>query len=387
MVNYKVGMIAAILVAAILAGSFAYYAATVQPTVGPEGVTTRVETITLERAVTNVVTRTEVRTVTTTAFATVTKTATPELKKVSIGMLASPSTSSWITFIIDEFDLDKKHGLDIEFVMQPSTAALYQDLRAGTYKIGVIGGLTAANMFNQGVPIKIFLTYQLFGTAIILNTERAPDVRSPKDLEGKVVAGPLAAENTRMMLLFLSLLGVDVSKIQLVNMDQGPAANELRSPTGRAVAAIVWAQLPSILELENPNKFKIVPGTSIPELEQVWFEKTGTRRSWLLTFAAWNEVIEKDPELIQKIYDVFREAVNFMRDFPEDTIKIVSKRTNIAEDVLRDSFEKGRLKFLVLPMHYEKEALFKLYELAAKQGFIDKVPSEDIIYTGLKPVG
>lgn len=372
MVNYKVGMIAAILAAVILAGSFASYAAMVPPTGGAAPVTvTRTETRTLEKTVTEVT--------------TVERAVSPKLQKVTIGTLGAPSTSSWIVFVIEELKLDEKNGIDIEFVEQPSTSALYQDFRAGKYKISTGGTLTFANMFNQGVPIKIFLTYQLFGTAIIVNTERAPDIKSPKDLEGRVVAGSVAAENVRALLLYLSLLGVDINKIEMLNLEQSAAAAELRSPTGKAVAGILWAQLPSVLELENPNKFKILPGTSIPELERVWREKTGTDHHWLLAFAAWNDFIEENPELMQKIYDTFRDAVNFMRDFPDEMIKIVSQKTKIPENVLKDSVSKDRLKFLTKPIHTEKEALFKLYELSAQLGYIEKVPSEDIIYTGIRP--
>jgi len=367
MVNYKTGMVGAIVVALILAGALAY-TATITPRV-QEVTVTQTVTTTAERIVTSTV--------------TVEKPAVAELKKVTISTLAPPSTSSWITFIIEELELDKKHGLDIEFVMQPSVRALYTDFPAGKYKVSTGGMLTFARMRLEGVPIKIFVTYQLFGTTVVVNTERAPDVKTLKDLEGKLVAGPLAAENLKAMQIYMKLLGVDLDKIKFQNFGHAATATELRSPTGRAVAGIMWAQLPSILELEEPKKFKAI--TSVAELENVWKEKTGTRHHWLLGFAIWEDLLKEDPDLAQRIYETFRDAVGFMRDFPDETIKIVSEKTKIPENVLWDATEKGRLKFLVKPAHTESDDIFKLYNIAVEMGFLDKLPPKDILYTGITP--
>ncbi|MEM4303246.1 MAG: ABC transporter substrate-binding protein [Candidatus Caldarchaeum sp.] len=368
MVNYKAGMIASLLVAVMLAGALASY--------GIVGPTSREVTVTVARTATEF--RTEIRTET----KLVTVSPTETLKKVTVGTLGPPSQSSWIVFIVEELGLDKKYGLDIEWVLQPSTTALYQDFAAGKYKVSTGGMMTFANMYLRGVPIKIFITYTLFGTAIIVNKERGPDVNSVKDLEGKIVAGPLTAENLRAMQMYMRWLGADLSKIQFQNFEHLAVPTELTSPTGRAVAGIAWETIPSRLELQDPAKFKVL--YSIPELDAVWQKNTGTQYHWLLGFAAYEEVIKADPDVLQKIYLIFREATNYIRDFPDEAMKIIVKNTNISEELLKDAFNKGRLRFLVKPIHTEMNAVKQLFKVANDLGFINGIPDDNIFYKDLK---
>ena len=111
--------------------------------------------------------------------------------------MVAPSTSSWMVAIMEARQIDFKNGVDIEWVEQPSTASLYNDFAAGSYKIAMGGIMTYANQYARGVRLKLFATYQIFGTSVIVNTERGPNIHSLRDLNGKELAAPLASENYR----------------------------------------------------------------------------------------------------------------------------------------------------------------------------------------------
>ncbi|MCS7143369.1 MAG: ABC transporter substrate-binding protein [Aigarchaeota archaeon] len=372
MANYKVGMVIAIVALLIVGSVFGVYVTSV----GPVTVTTTVTGPGGARTVTT--------TVVTTRTVPVTVTATPaaNLTKIAVGLLAPPSQGSWPALIIQELGLDRKYGIEIEWVFQPGTAALYNDFTAGRYKIGHGGFMTFANMYARGVPAKVFATLTLFGTALIINKERAPDVNTVRDLEGKLVAGPLAAENTRAMQVYMRWLGADLARIQFQNFEHAAVVTELTAPTGRAVAGIGWETVPSRLEMQDPRKY--VSLFTIQQLEQVWRERTGTKYHFLLGIAAWDEVLRTQPAIVERVYLAHRDAAKFIMDFPEEALKIISRRTGVAEDILRDAFEKDRLRFLVKPAHMEKDSILKLLTETNRLGFVERVPDDAFFYTGIR---
>ena len=99
--------------------------------------------------------------------------------------------------VAKRFDL--KNGIDIEWVEQPTTAAVYNDFAAGSYQVATGGVISYANQYARGVKSKLFATYQIFGTSVIVHTERGHGINAPKDLNGKEIAAPLASENTKAM--------------------------------------------------------------------------------------------------------------------------------------------------------------------------------------------
>src|SRR3990167_8031513 len=195
-----------------------------------------------------------------------------QVPKAKVGTLAAPSTSSWMVAVMEGRQFDIKNGVDVEWVEQPSTASLYNDFAAGSYPMATGGIMTYANQYARGVKAKLFATYQLFGTSVIVNTERGPDIRSLKDLNGKELAAPLASENYKAMTIYMLWSGVDLKSLKTRNFEQPGVAADLRSPTGTAPAGIVWAQLPTRLVMDDPKKFKDL--VSMDELEKLWRQKT-----------------------------------------------------------------------------------------------------------------
>ena len=73
---------------------------------------------------------------------------TPKLK---IGTLGAPSTSVWMVAVLQAKRFDLKNGIDIEWVEQPSTAAVYNDFAAGSYPVATGGVISYANQYARGV--------------------------------------------------------------------------------------------------------------------------------------------------------------------------------------------------------------------------------------------
>lgn len=304
---------------------------------------------------------------------------TPKLK---IGTLGAPSTSVWMVAVLQAKRFDLKNGIDIEWVEQPSTAAVYNDFAAGSYPVATGGVISYANQYARGVKSKLFATYQIFGTSVIVNTERAANIRSLKDLSGKEIAAPLASENTKAMEIYFKWAGVDVKSLKIKNFEQPGVVAELKSPTGSALAGIVFSQVPTRLVMDDPKKFKDL--VSADELDALWRQKTGTDYHWLLGWAAHDDFAKENRELLQKTHNAMKETIDWFDKNGDEALDIVAKKTKESVPVLRETIKAKRVRFKQLTAESQEKALTELFKQGVDIGMIAKLPDANFFYRGLK---
>jgi len=316
------------------------------------------------------------------AFLVVPVRGVAQVPKAKVGTLGAPSTSSWMVAIMEGKQFDIKNGVDVEWVEQPSTASLYNDFAAGSYPMATGGIMTYANQYARGVKAKLFATYQLFGTSVIINTERGADIRSLKDLNGKDIAAPLASENYKAMTIYMLWSGVDLKSLRTRNFEQPGVAAELRSPTGTAPAGIVWAQLPTRLVMDEPKKFKDL--VSNDELGKLWKEKTGTEYHWLLGWAVNDDFARNSPDLLQRVHNAMRETVEWFNANTDEAVKIVAKKTKDPIPVLQETVKARRVEFLQTTAASQEKAMMELLKISVQLGYVTKLPDAGFFQRGLK---
>jgi len=316
------------------------------------------------------------------AFLVVPVRGVAQVPKAKVGTLGAPSTSSWMVAIMEGKQFDIKNGVDVEWVEQPSTASLYNDFAAGSYPMATGGIMTYANQYARGVKAKLFATYQLFGTSVIINTERGADIRSLKDLNGKDIAAPLASENYKAMTIYMLWSGVDLKSLRTRNFEQPGVAAELRSPTGTAPAGIIWAQLPTRLVMDEPKKFKDL--VSNDELEKLWKAKTGTEYHWLLGWAVNDDFARNSPDLLQRVHNAMRETVEWFNANTDEAVKIVAKKTKDPIPVLQETVKARRVEFLQTTAASQEKAMMELLKISVQLGYVTKLPDAGFFQRGLK---
>lgn len=305
-----------------------------------------------------------------------------QVPKAKVGTLGAPSTSSWMVALMEGKQFDIKNGVDVEWVEQPSTASLYNDFAAGSYPMATGGIMTYANQYARGVKAKLFATYQLFGTSVIINTERGADIRSLKDLSGKDIAAPLASENYKAMTIYMLWSGVDLKSLRTRNFEQPGVAAELRSPTGSAPAGVLWAQLPTRLVTDEPKKFKDLVSTE--ELEKLWKEKTGTQYHWLLGWAVNDDFARNSPDLLQRVHSAMRETVEWFNANTDEAVKIVAQKTKDPIPVLQDTVKARRVEFLQTTAASQEKAMMELLKISVQLGYVTKLPDAGFFQRGLR---
>lgn len=302
--------------------------------------------------------------------------------KLTIGTLGVPSTSIWMVSVLRAKRFDLKNGIDIEWVEQPSTAAVYNDFAAGSYKVATGGLMGYANQYARGVKLKAFATYQIFGSSVIVNTERAPDIATMKDLNGKEIAAPLASENTRAMEIYFKWGGVDLKSLQIKNFEQPGIVAELKSPKGSAVAGIVFSQVPTRLVMDEPRKFKDLVSTD--ELDSLWRQRTGTDYHWLLGWVAHDDFAKDNRELLQRTHNSMKETIDWFNKNLEEALDIVAKKTKEPIPILRETLIAKRVRFLQLTAESQEKAMMELFKQGIDIGAIAKLPDANFFYRGLR---
>jgi ABC-type nitrate/sulfonate/bicarbonate transport system substrate-binding protein len=149
------------------------------------------------------------------------------------------NTTSTLNFSLQK--LVEQQGLFEKFGVAPTTTnvqdgqLLTSSVVSGATDIAVLTGVSQVfQAIEAGARLKLIAGCQV-GANLVLYTAN-PDIKSPKDLEGRAVAtGPIGALLHQIAVLSLQALNVDVSKIQFVNI--GSSIDVFKAVSARKVDA------------------------------------------------------------------------------------------------------------------------------------------------------
>ena len=168
--------------------------------------------------------------------------------KVTIVIFGFPSLGAFMPPVIKAKKLDAAHGLDIEFVERPPDAYTTQ-FNSGEFKVGGSAAVLTVGLADaRGVKVKyLFNLFDFWGTVV---TSR-PEVKTVKDLEGKQLAAAASTTNFVMFEFFAKKLGMDPSKVQVVNT--APPGLVGYALADRADAIQLWEPAYTLLKSKKPD--------------------------------------------------------------------------------------------------------------------------------------
>src|SRR6478672_13414780 len=170
------------------------------------------------------------------------------LASLSIVIFGAPSLGAFLPPVIKAQKLDEKNGLSITFVERTPDAYTAQ-FNSGEFQLGGSASLLTVGQADvRGVKVAyLFNLFDFWGAVV---TSR-PEVKTLRDLEGKELAGARATTNYVMFEFFAKKLGVDVSKIQVVNTaTPGLVGYALAN---RADAVQIWEPAYTLLLAKKPD--------------------------------------------------------------------------------------------------------------------------------------
>jgi ABC-type nitrate/sulfonate/bicarbonate transport system substrate-binding protein len=296
------------------------------------------------------------------------------LDKVSIVVFGPPSLGALLQPIIKVRKLDEKNDLTIDFQERTPDAYTAQ-FNSGEFQVGGSAAVLTVGLADiRGVKVSyLFNLFDYWGGVV---TSR-PDVKTLKDLEGKDLAAARGTTNYIMFDWFARRQGVDLSRVAVVNTaTPGLVGYALAD---RAAAVQLWEPAYTTLMTKKPDL-----RTLDMQIAQQWQAAAGTRNIPYLGLAAHQAWIDKNPTLVPKLYQTYKEAADILKADPEAAAKLIlpqgSEEDRKAIVELVRSNERLGLN-LRWASEVSKE-INAVYDAGMSTGFLPSRPSPATIHGG-----
>ncbi len=293
-------------------------------------------------------------------------------EKLKIVVFGFPSLGAFMPPVIKAKKLDIANGLDITFDQRPPTAYTTQ-FNSGEYKVGGSAALLTVGLADlRGVKVKyLFNLFDYWGGVV---TSRDA-VKSVKDLEGKELAAARATTNFQMFDFFAKKLGVDTSKIKVVNT--APPGLVGYAVADRADAVQLWEPAYSVLKARKPNVRLLDL-----QMDKTWKAFAGGTQIPYLGVAAHTDWIESHQALIPKLYNAYKQAADFIAKNPEEAVKLIDPKGTAAQQTALVSLikENSRLGTNVMGAAAMTKQIEAVYKAGMDVGYLKSMPSTDTIY-------
>ena len=140
------------------------------------------------------------------------------LERVRVTLPWLPEGSYAYAFVAKAQGFWRKRGLDVDIARGSGALAAAQAIAQGQFDLGMSTAGALVLLANKGVDLHSIAIVDYEPTMAIAVPNLSP-IRQPKDLEGRKVGQTLASTDAPFFAPFCRQNGVDISKVQLLNMD------------------------------------------------------------------------------------------------------------------------------------------------------------------------
>lgn len=246
-----------------------------------------------------------------------------DLDKIRMGYIADYFGTSMAAIATDQ-GLWEKHGLDADLKVFTNGPIQVQALNAGSLDFAYIG--PGALWLPASGQAKVIAVNALGYTDRVI---AQPGISSIADLKGKTVGVPEGTSGDMLLRLALEEAGMTMDDIKVVPMDPSTVVTAFGS--GQIDAAGIWypfvdvikKRIPDLNELSSNEDF--FPDIAFPSSFIVSDEKAS------------------DEEVIVKVNAVIKEAIDFRRENPEQSVEITAKFLGVPSEPLLAESKLARL--------------------------------------------
>jgi NitT/TauT family transport system substrate-binding protein len=202
-------------------------------------------------------------------------------------------------------------GLNVEIGPGKGSGSTAQLVASKATQFGFSDGFVVGASVSKGMNIKMVAgVFRRNPTAVVVLDES--DIRSPKDLEGKTVAGPTGGTQFVQWPAFVKGCGLDGSKIRFTNVDPAGSPPALVSGQVSAIAGYAQGLVPSV-EIRGNKKARIL-----------WYADCGVHAvsNGIIAHA---DLIKEDPELIRAFVAASLRGFLYGRAHLDEMTAIVKK--------------------------------------------------------------
>ncbi|MBQ8105660.1 MAG: ABC transporter substrate-binding protein [Afipia sp.] len=308
------------------------------------------------------------------AVTSVSPLAAQDLPKVSIVVFGAPSLGAFLPPVIKAQKLDEKNGLSINFEERTPDAYTAQ-FNSGEFKVGGSAALLTVGLADvRGVKVTyLFNLFDYWGAVV---TSR-PEIKSLKDLEGKDLAAAKGTTNYVMFDWFARQVGVDTSKLSVINTaTPGLVGYALAD---RATAVQLWEPAYTTLHSKKPSIRMLDL-----KIQDSWKKMSGSTNIPYLGVAAHVDWAEKNKDLIPKLYTAYKQAAAWVTANPDEAAKLIaSKGTDDDRKAIAELIRANdRLGMNLRTAAEVSKEIKAVYAAGRSIAFLPSDPSPATIYQG-----
>ena len=238
------------------------------------------------------------------------QTSTEETKEVTLVLDYVPNTNHTGIYVAQNKGYFEDEGLKVN-IIEPgdnNTSAALVAAGKGQFGMSYQEDVTYALTAEEPMPIKAIATIIQHNTSGFV-TLKDSGITSPKDFEGKTYAGWQSLSEEAVIKAVMNNAGADFDKLTMVGAD-GSGLSQLNSGIDILWEFKGWAIIKA--EMEG-MEFNYMPLNTLDERLDYYTPVVITN----------NDMIENDPETVQKFMNAVKKGYEFAIDNPDEAAEIL----------------------------------------------------------------
>src|SRR5437016_4990130 len=212
----------------------------------------------------------------------------------------------------------KAEGLDVQLAEGNGAQNVLKALAAGNENFGYGPAVAAAQAVSQGLPVKVVALYQTSAPMGVIAFPDTP-LKVPKDLEGKRLAISVGETFGDMIRPFARINNVDLSKIQLIQMDVSARTTQFLTRKIDVMSVYLSNEWPQIEKRANV-KFNLL------RVSDFGLNLLGA------SMIVGNAFAEQNPETVKKLLRATAKGYRDAMANPKAAAQAMAKYMKIPED-------------------------------------------------------
>ena len=218
--------------------------------------------------------------------------------------------TSAFTYVGKEKGFFRQRGIDLQISRGFGSVPTAQSIASGQFDFGLVIAMPLILMIAKGLPLAGIGTID-YDATMGVGALTSANITSPLQLAGKKVAQVPAAAEAPFFPAYAKKVGLDLSKLEIVNADPKIAERIVVEKQVDAMTGIASSSLPIFISTGHPARWLLYSTVGIPNY--------GTN------IVTSQDQLAKDPGLCGAMADAVLESVAFTLNEPEESADIFFK--------------------------------------------------------------
>lgn len=246
-------------------------------------------------------------------------------RTIRIGYLPSMAQAAFIVakekgWFKEEFDKD---GIVIEYEKFITGPPLMEAFAGNRLDVGFVGDQPVIQAKANNIDLKIVGVCSATEKGAGMVVPAGSEITSPADIKGKKIGVSVGSIFHQILLLYLEENNLKPADIKLVNMN--PPDMKTAIATKDIDAAVLGEPWISMIEYEKTGR-QIADATG--------------QKLTLNVIAGSTEFIQKNPDTIKRLLNVYDRAAKWLADHPEEGAELIANATGFKKEVVASAISK-----------------------------------------------